>query len=117
MIDAFNANKLALKNLGMHGQNIYALWRKDKKQTEWNLMYVGERKAGQIHSRLKDHLFYKNDKTGSKLNLVIESLERGCDIAVSVVAVRPDELRTSVEERITKEFIGGNLWNIHNKKS
>ena len=113
--EQINKNRPALNGLLKNGANIYALWVKKSTKSPWKLMYIGQRKAESIYQRLVQHLFTKNKKTGSKLERIRAALLRGEKIGVTVIHIEPDELRTSVEERLIRILREDGLceWNIH----
>lgn len=113
--DQISDNRPVLSEILEHGANIYALWTRKTSKESWRLMYVGQRKSDAIYSRIIQHLFTKSKKTGSKLEQVKSATARGEQIGLTTVHVLPDELRTSVEERLIGIFKDEGLceWNIH----
>lgn len=112
--DNYEWNSAAIDKILQNGANIYALWTMDD-NTHWHLVYVGQRKSKEIRSRLIQHLFKKSEKTGSQLQNISEAVSQKLKIGISTILVEPDELRTSVEERLITEFksLGLCKWNIH----
>jgi hypothetical protein len=81
---------------------------------KWELVYVGERKSEGKRDRITQHLIDKDERTGSKLNEVKNTVRSGGHIGVSFLLVKPESLRLYVEEYIignTKKLI----WNVHGK--
>ena len=63
-------------------------------------MYVGERKADGLRSRITEHLIKKDHKTGSKLAEIQAAVANGLEIGLSFIRVEPQSLRLFVEETI-----------------
>lgn len=106
-------NKEILSDLLREGANIYAIWGRPDASSEWKIFYVGQRKEKEIKWRLINHLFYKNDRTGAKLEAVKELIGKEFRIGISVLRVVPDEARTAIEELIIKDIQP--QWNSHGK--
>jgi len=111
MKKAFKQN-IEQMNLLDSNTNIYALWSKSI-NGDWNLKYIEQRKRGSIKQRIREHLFYKNEKTGSQLKNIQKEIKNGNNIGVTVVAVFPDELRSAIEESLISKQDNKSLWNIH----
>jgi len=94
--DIFNDNK-----------NIYAIFEND------TLIYIGKTKANLAKERLKNHLFYKNKNTGSKLKNVKESIRNNSQIYISYIFVEPESLRNYIEEELIVKYKPS--WNIQGK--
>lgn len=94
--------------------NMYAIWKKKKTAKNWKLMYIGQTKTKYIYYRLINHLFHKDPNTGSKLHEILDSVKSGYMIGVTLASVYPEELRTSVEERLIRVMKEGGAcpWNI-----
>lgn len=108
---------LLSKVLNVTGGNVYAIWGKRKPTDNWFPLYIGQRKQKDLKTRLTQHLFKVHPKTESKLKRVEEYVKSGGQIGVTVILIIPDELRTSVEQRLIKNNInkqpGWLLWNTH----
>ncbi len=89
--------------------NLYALCVR-KENTEWEIKYIGQRKSEGILERLKQHLFAKNEKTGSKLDNIKKELKNGSEIGLILYKVSPDALRQYYEQKLIEHFKPG--WNI-----
>lgn len=113
--DNLKLNSQILGQVLKGGANIYALWIKRGEAAFWELVYIGQRKDTQIRSRIQQHLFKKHERTGSQLTNVQDALNSGYQIGVTVILVKPDELRTAVEERMITVMKKKGLctWNIH----
>ena len=114
-IDARVDNIYTFDKILKNGGNVYALWVKKSKSKKWALMYIGQRKSKDIHTRLIDHLFKKHRKTGSQLLRIQEELMQKSHIGVTVIKVEPDVLRHSVEEFLifSQREKGNCVWNKH----
>ncbi len=103
--------------LATSGGNVYLLWGKPQNETKWLPLYVGQRKQKEIKTRLRQHLFKVHSRTESKLKRVEEYVKNGGRIGISVILIKPDELRTSIEQRLIKNNInkqpGWLFWNRH----
>jgi hypothetical protein len=112
---AYEYNAKTLDKILEGGANIYALWVKKAGTNKWLLMYIGQRKLQFIRSRLVQHLFQKNEQTGSQLEKIKKEVKEKNKIGVTVIKVLPDELRQSVEERLIgiSKTKNNCFWNIH----
>lgn len=107
----------SLKEICSRTTNIYAIWSKAYGTESWSLRYIGQRKAGALLGRLRQHLFTNPKKTGSKW-IKVDTLRRsGHEIGVTVVSVIPNSLRTAAEESLIKiaKDQGECEWNIHGR--
>lgn len=80
--------------------NIYALWKRDKPENKWELMYIGQRSFKSGWTRVEQHLFSTPEGTQSKLKEVRTAIESGAQIGVTAILVEPDSMRLSVEEEL-----------------
>lgn len=90
--------------------NIYGLLTKTD-GSDWNLRYVGQRKAKDIKQRLKQHLIKKDQKTGAQLDKVKKELKSNVQLGIKLASVLPDELRHFYEEKLLQD-IETLDWNI-----
>jgi hypothetical protein len=104
MKESRSLNRVSLSEILKEGANIYALWVRAQNKNEWHLRYIGQRKSDGIRERLCQHLFSKHKSTGSKLARVERSLQWRGGVGVTVAYVLPDELRSSIEESLIKQF-------------
>lgn len=110
------SNKLVLGSIKENGSNIYAIWSKKKSGSRWKLKYVGQRSRLAIKQRLREHLFWKNKQTGSQLENVRKEIKGKHIIGITTIDVYPDELRSSLEERLIRTVPDNKeLWNIKAK--
>ena len=80
--------------------NIYALWRRESVDSDWELMYIGQRSFKSGWSRVEQHLFATPQGTQSKLKEVRAAIESGAQIGVTAIRVEPDSMRLSIEEEL-----------------
>ena len=71
---------------------IYAIWVNKVAK------YVGE--AKNLRARLRAHLIYRSEKTGSKFENVKQEHDKGSEIAVSFMHVEPESIRLAVEDKL-----------------
>jgi len=104
-----NAKQLVATNNSIFNgnKNIYAIFEND------TLVYIGKTKANLAKERLKNHLFYKNKNTGSKLKNVKESINNDSYIDISYIYVEPESLRNYIEEELIIKYKPS--WNIQGK--
>lgn len=103
-----NNNKNVLPK---NNANIYAIYLNQK------LVYIGQTKSSLSTTRLTNHLFYKHEKTGSKLKNVKESIKNGNSISISYISVKPESLRHYIEDELIKKYtLLDTLWNIQGKQ-
>ena len=96
-------NSALLRGLRHHA-NIYAIFIRSKVfGSEWQIKYVGQRKASELRTRLTQHLIQKNDSTRSKLDLVKCAVFQEYDIGISYITVQPESLRLFVEKSIIEK--------------
>lgn len=110
-----NSNSKVLAELLRDSANIYAIWGRRDARSGWKLFYIGQRKADNIRQRLVEHLFYKHDRTGSKLEAVRDLVGEGFQVGISVVHVLPDEVRSAIEELLIRA--NRPEWNKHGNPS
>jgi len=95
-----------------HQGNVYALFvRKKKTHSNWKVMYVGERKADGLRSRITEHLIKKDHQIGSKLVEIQAAVASGLEIGLSFICVVPQSLRLFVEETIIANNKSQLPWN------
>lgn len=94
--------------------NLYALGSRKGRESPWTLMYIGERHSSAGLSRLRDHLFKVSSGTQSKLQEVREVVRAGGQMGVTLILVRPESLRLTVEEELlllNSRYVGQLPWN------
>jgi len=96
--------------------NIYFLF------VEGELVYIGQRQAVGMKTRLNNHLFgssYQVDEnnvqngTVSKWHLVQAALNKGQEITFKTILIQPDSLRTTIELELISRLCPE--WNIQGK--
>lgn len=108
-------NQLFLSRL-RNRANIYCIFTRSSEQlTDWNPMYVGERKSVGLRERVTQHLIKKDHRTGSMLDAVKAAVVEGKEIGLSFVNIKPESLRLYVEEIIISDGKKKGLlsWNTH----
>jgi hypothetical protein len=110
-------NKNLLSKL-RNNANLYAIYVRNSKDSNWQPVYVGERKSDGMRERITQHLINKNVGTGSKLAEVMEAVSNGRLIGVSFIKVDPESLRLYVEEYIINNSSIDTLkWNKQGKNN
>ena len=94
--------------------NLYGLYVRENPGGKWKLHYIGQRKSGQMTSRLREHLYKKDKRTGSKLHKIEEAHKKNVQIGIKLFQVVPDQLRHYYEERLIQNF--ELEWNNHKHK-
>jgi len=96
--------------------NIYMIYSNKE------LMYIGQRQAKGLKTRLAQHLYGKSysvdenniqNGTISKWNLVLQEINKGNEITSKAVLIEPDTLRRTIELELIKIFKP--KWNIQGK--
>jgi hypothetical protein len=111
--ESAKSNEVLLKDSSMKNI-VYAIWEKVKGESNFEVKYVGHAKSNGSRTRLRNHLFKKHEKTGSKLKYVTDSITSDNNIGVTFVEIDPGYFRSAIEEYI----IGSTpdlVWNIHSK--
>ncbi|MCC6758003.1 MAG: hypothetical protein IT395_00035 [Candidatus Omnitrophica bacterium] len=106
---------------GLRNQaNVYAIFvrnKKSEKESDWEKMYVGQRKCSGIRERITQHLIKKHSKTGSMLKKVKKAVLKGKEVGLSFIKVEPEPLRLFVEETIiakhNNKYKKDLPWNTH----
>jgi len=113
-IDEIKSTNETLLSKLRHQGNVYALFvRSLASNSQWEVRYVGERKADGLRSRITDHLIKKDPQTGSKLEEIQSAVAEGLEIGLSFIKVEPQSLRLFVEERIIANNKNRLPWNSH----
>jgi hypothetical protein len=81
----------------------------------WTPLYFGQSKAQYSRQRLRNHLFKKHRKTGSKLSSVQEIVRSGTQLAVSFCVVDPPWLRLPIEAILIEEHSNQLSWNLQGR--
>lgn len=80
-------------------RGVYAIW------VDGVAQYVG--KAKKIRSRLRQHLIYRSEETGSKLEDVLKAKNAQKSISVSFIQFKPKELNEAIEQGLIGKLTGG----------
>lgn len=91
--------------------NLYGLCTKEIDAAQWDLRYIGQRKAKDIKQRLYQHLIKKHEDTGAQLDQITTELRKGNLVGIKLLCVVPDELRHYYEELLLKDITTD--WNIN----
>jgi hypothetical protein len=112
------SNKEVLATILGKGANLYAIWTKPGDSNEWVPEYIGQRSKSSCAARLREHLFWKHEKTESKIARIREAVKAGRQVAVTTILVTPDCLRRAVEEALIDRHgknTGWLRWNKHGR--
>lgn len=97
--------------------NLYAIFAGEgDDDAETLLRYLGKTKKALVRQRMINHLFQKNEKTGAKLNQVIETVNDSKTIEVAWVEVHPESLRNYLEEELIRRHPEAS-WNRENRNT
>ncbi len=91
--------------------NLYGLLMKRKDEEFWSLKYIGQRKYSGILQRLRSHLIYRSENTGSQYEKVKQAMGDGFEIAIKLIGVHPDYWRQAYEAKLIEDIKP--KWNIH----
>ncbi len=94
--------------------NVYAIFTAQAGSETYSLRYLGKSTRKLARQRIRNHLFKKHEKTGAKLNKVIEHIQRDGKIKLSWVGIDPESLRNYVEEELIRKHEESN-WNRENE--
>ena len=76
---------------------IYSIW------VDGKLMYIGEvGNTLKLTGRLKQHLIKCHKKTQSKLDMVKDASEKGKEISISFIHVKPESFRLALEDELIR---------------
>lgn len=118
---SWNANELVSLNSGLldavaKSANLYAIHVAPKGSSDYSLRYIGKTTRALARERVRNHLFKKNEQTGSKLSEVKRHVQAGGSIRMSWLSVEPESLRNYLEEELIRRNRSAN-WNRENAKS
>ena len=94
--------------------NVYAIFVVIN-ESGYALKYIGQTNKKGARSRLVNHLFKKHDKTGAKLDKVVNEVKAGNQIAISWISIMPESLRHYVEEELITKYKEKLDWNSRGK--
>ena len=95
--------------------NLYAIFTAPCGGEEHSLRYIGKTTKNLARERIRNHLFSKNEKTGSKLAQVVAHTCDGGTVEIAWVSVRPESLRNYLEEELILRHPEA-AWNRENRK-
>lgn len=108
------ANEALLKQVS-RSANLYAIFTAACGSKEHSLRYVGKTTQELARERIKNHLFRKNEQTGSKLAQVVAHACKGGTVEIAWVSVRPESLRNYLEEELILRHPEAD-WNRENRE-
>lgn len=92
---------------------VYAIWTKD--ETASTFHYIGHTAGPTARTRLKNHFFQKDPRTGSQLDRIKQAVKNGHEVGFTFVALDPPLIRSYVESELIMRYSGRCDWNIHSK--
>jgi hypothetical protein len=92
---------------------IYAIW--EKRGIKIFLRYVGQTTDKTSKQRVFNHFIAKHPRTGSKLAKVQESIANGYTVGVTLVEIKPKQMRQYLEQMLIKENKSVLMWNLMGK--
>ena len=115
----WNGDALALANKALltkvsRSANLYAIFTSAGAAEDVSVRYFGKTTRKLARQRITNHLFRKNEKTGSKLAQVIAHASDGGVVQISWVDVEPESLRNYLEEELILRHPEAD-WNRENK--
>lgn len=93
---------------------VYFIYLFDKKATGTKLVYIGKSKGYLFKTRIRNHIFKKHPKTGSKLANVTAEIAKGNEIKIKFLKVNPESFRNTLEEELINHFRPP--WNIQKRR-
>lgn len=115
----WDGDALALANKSLLAKvsgsaNLYAIFTAAYGEREHSLRYFGKTTKKLARQRITNHLFRKNEKTGSKLAQVIAHACDGGALEIAWVKVHPESLRNYLEEELILRHPEAD-WNRENR--
>lgn len=80
--------------------NLYAIFTAGRGAKAHRLRYLGKTTRRLARQRIRNHLFCKHEKTGSKLAQVVAHACEGGTLEIAWVSVWPESLRNYLEEEL-----------------
>ena len=112
--DALAATNKPLLAKASGGANLYAIFTSRQSGNEHSLRYIGKTTKKLARQRISNHLFRKNEKTGSKLAQVVAHAGTGGTVEIAWVSVEPESLRNYLEEELILRHREAD-WNRENR--
>ena len=91
-------NKQAFRELNGMG-NVYCIFTKSEGD-DWIVQYIGKSKRCDLRQRIRSHLVYKSENTGSQLEKIQCAVGKRDQVSISYILIEPEALRSYVEESI-----------------
>jgi len=107
------ANQTLLTNAS-RSANLYAIFTAAPGSKEHSLRYLGKTTKKLARQRITNHLFSKDERTGSKLAQVIAHVRMGGSVEIAWVEVQPESLRNYLEEELILRHKEAD-WNRENR--
>lgn len=107
--DAVNTNGAPIINIKGVGI-VYFLYLYETDIKETSLVYIGKSKRYLFKTRVRNHIFKKHPRTGSKLANVQKEIAKGNTIKMKYLKITPDSFRNTLEEELINHFRPS--WNI-----
>lgn len=98
-----------IKNSGF----VYCIYIVCEKQIP-KLVYIGKSKGHLFKNRIRNHFINKNERTGAKLDLIIQERLDGNEIKIKYIITEPESYRNMLEEELINHFKP--IWNIQKRK-
>jgi hypothetical protein len=96
--------------------NLYAIFTAAQGTDGHSLRYLGKTTKKLARQRITNHLFKKDDKTGSKLAEVIKHVGSGGAVWIAWVGVQTESLRNYLEEELINRHPEAD-WNRENRRA
>lgn len=93
---------------------VYFLYLFDRNSRETKLVYIGKSKGHLFKTRIRNHVFKKHPKTGSKLANVTAEMDKGNEIKIKFLKINPESFRNTLEEELINHFRPS--WNIQKRR-
>ena len=94
---------------------VYFIYLINNKENLVSLVYIGKSKGHLFKARLRHHFHKKHPKTGSKLLLVQNELDKGNILKLKFLKVTPESFRNTLEEELINYFCP--IWNIQKENA
>lgn len=120
-ISPWNADALDTINKELLGAvsgcaNVYAIFTASSNSNHFSLRYIGKTTRKLARQRIMNHLIKKNERTGAKLQDVVEHVLLGGQVKISWIEIQPESLRNYIEEELIHRHKEAD-WNRENSGS
>lgn len=92
---------------------VYTIWIQTTTSTDPH--YIGHTAGQTARTRLTNHFFKRDPRTGSQLVNVETAVKNGCTVGFTFVAVEPPLIRLYVESVLIARHHEQCIWNKHSK--